>query len=109
MFDTVWDDMVVEIRNKGIPELQLNKNLVELQEIFFGSALAYDEGIASNDAVLGAALWRNLYGFEVDARQLEIAVRYTRMESNRIEKMADEYFKEGNFDFGELPRRPRGR
>ena len=96
--------MVVEIRNKGIPELQLNKNLVELQEIFFGSALSYDEGIASSDAVLAAALWRNLYGFEVDARQLEVAVRYVRMETVRVEKMADEYFMEGHFDFGDVPR-----
>ena len=50
--------MVIEIRAKGVTELHITKNLVELQEIFFGSALAYDEGIASSDAVIGAALWR---------------------------------------------------
>ena len=50
--------MVIEIRSKGVTELHITKHLVELQEIFFGSALAYDEGIASSDAVLAAALWR---------------------------------------------------
>jgi len=42
---------------QGIPELQLNKNLVELQEVFFGSALAYDEGIASNEYGHNYHIW----------------------------------------------------
>ena len=33
------------IREEGVKEMQINKHLVELQEVFFGSALAYDEGM----------------------------------------------------------------
>lgn len=35
---------------------------------------------------------RNLYGFEVDAGDLEKAIAYVRRESTRIERMAPEYF-----------------
>lgn len=41
-----------------MPEIQISKHIVELQEIFLGSAISYDEGIVSSDAVLAAALWR---------------------------------------------------
>lgn len=92
LFDNFWDDMVVVIRSKGVKELQVNKHLVELQEMFFGAALAYDEAVASSDAVLAAALWRNLYGFEVDAQKLEKAVQYVRRESATIDKMDITYF-----------------
>jgi len=107
LFDNFWDEMVIEIRAKGVTELHITKNLVELQEIFFGSALAYDEGIASSDAVIGAALWRNLYGYEVNAEQVEVAVQYVRQETTTIEKMADEYFMQGYFEFSDVTRMKR--
>ena len=74
--------------------------------------------------------YRNLYGLNVNAQQLERAVVYVRSESLRIERMAPEYFLmvilfcmkallaggcfstarcnlQGEFEFGELSSVPR--
>lgn len=50
-----------------------NKYLKDLFLQWRGVLAAYDEGLASGDAVLGAALWRNLWkGSPTDANGQEI-------------------------------------
>ena len=41
LFDNFWDDMMNEIRHKGVKELSVNKHLVELQE-------RHDAGVERN-------------------------------------------------------------
>jgi len=97
LFDNFWDDMQMEIRKKQVRELEVNKWLVELQEMFFGAAVSYDESIVSSDAVLAEALARNLFGFQVSAQHLSQAVYFVRRQSVSIDKMAPEYFCQGEF------------
>merc|ERR1711865_578486 len=101
LFDNFWDDMVNEIRHKGIKELSVNKHLVELQERFFGAALAYDEALTSaegSDKLLAAALWRNLYsGDAQSAQHITYAVKYTRSQLDSLCKLPTETFIRGSF------------
>jgi len=101
LFDNFWDDMVNEIRHKGVKELSVNKHLVELQERFFGAALAYDEALTSmegSDRLLAAALWRNLYaGNAQSAQHITYAVKYTRSQLDSLCKLPTETFIRGSF------------
>jgi len=103
LFDNFWDDMVNEIRHKGVKELSVNKHLVELQERFFGAALAYDEALTSlegSDRLLAAALWRNLYSGEAQSAQhVAHAVKYTRSQLDSLCKLPTETFTKGNFQW----------
>ncbi|MEE6509976.1 hypothetical protein FKM82_028641 [Ascaphus truei] len=50
-----------------------------MTEIFYAAIFGYDEGILSDDHVLAAALWRNLFNKQCDdPRQLELIVEYVR-------------------------------
>ena len=40
----------------------VKKSLKDLVEQYQGSVLAYDEGLVGSDAVLAAAIWRNIFG-----------------------------------------------
>jgi len=90
----------------------VNKHLVELQERFFGAALAYDECIGAHkhdaDTLLAAALWRNLYSGEkgVSVQHLNVAVGYTRSQLSSLCKMPTSTFTEGNFQWDRIPSVP---
>ncbi|CDK27303.1 unnamed protein product [Kuraishia capsulata CBS 1993] len=65
-----------------------------------GIIMSYDEGIATNDAVLAAALWRNLFnGDKSDLVHVESALRYVRMQLYVLSKMSDREFGFGDFVF----------
>lgn len=109
LFDNFWDDMMNEIRAKGVKELAVNKHLVDLQERFFGAALAYDESISPDDSesadkVLAAALWRNLYSGEPDVsvQQIQMAVGYTRSQLHSLCRLPNEQFVSGDFSWDKV-------
>ncbi|SCV71136.1 BQ2448_2724 [Microbotryum intermedium] len=56
----------VELRIRGpyaVTQSKLIKGYMkDMLEQYHGSCAAYDEGLISNDAVLAAALWRNVFG-----------------------------------------------
>ncbi|MED6282309.1 hypothetical protein CHARACLAT_030811 [Characodon lateralis] len=50
-----------------------------MTETFYAAIFGYDEGILSDDCVLAAALWRNLFNRQCeDPQQLELMVEYVR-------------------------------
>lgn len=63
LFDTLIYDMDQSIRESGVGDLKVGPKLQQMAEAFYGRIKAYDEGFdAEGDAVLEAALRRNLYG-----------------------------------------------
>ena len=56
-----------------------------------GLVLSLDEGVARGDAVLAAAVWRNLYKArdDVDPRVLAAVVSYLRRNLRRLDRTAD--------------------
>jgi hypothetical protein len=44
-FEKFWEDCVLKIRNIGIPEMTVNKQLVNLQRVAFLAMMSYDDGV----------------------------------------------------------------
>ena len=44
VYERFWEDCVLKIRNVGVPEMSVNKQLVNLQRVAFLAMKSYDEG-----------------------------------------------------------------
>lgn len=67
--------------------------------------LSYDEGLVKGDAVLAAALWRNLLGGreDVDFQKLAQVVGYMRKEIRRLDTASDDEVAQGQWKFSSDP------
>jgi cytochrome b pre-mRNA-processing protein 3 len=67
--------------------------------------LSYDEGLVKGDAVLAAAVWRNLFGGreDVDFEKLAQIVAYMRREIRRLTQASDEEVASGSYKFNSDP------
>ncbi|PSN73864.1 hypothetical protein BS50DRAFT_566791 [Corynespora cassiicola Philippines] len=63
--------------------------------------LSYDEGLVKGDAVLAAAIWRNLLGAreDVDFNKIAQIVGYMRREIRRLEQAEDDEVAQGKWLF----------
>jgi cytochrome b pre-mRNA-processing protein 3 len=62
VFDILFDDMDQTLREIGISDLKVGKEIKGLAGAFYGRIGAYDEGLDSaEDAALAAALQRNVF------------------------------------------------
>ncbi|KAI6793534.1 hypothetical protein KC363_g1908 [Hortaea werneckii] len=89
----VWHGMSARgVRNKYLKDLWLQ---------WRGLMLSYDEGLIKGDAVLGAAVWRNMFkaGEEVDVRDIAYVTAYIRSQLQRLDGMRDESFASGEVNF----------
>lgn len=80
-----------------------NKYLKDLFVQWRGLTAGYDEGIIKGDAVLAAAVWRNVFkgDEEVDLRKLGTVVSYMRRYLNRLDGAADDHIVSGDVTFGD--------
>jgi cytochrome b pre-mRNA-processing protein 3 len=69
-----------------------NKYLKDMFEQWRGLILAYDEGLARGDAVLAAAVWRNVFKADenVDIEALTMIVSWMRGTLHDLDKLRDE-------------------
>ncbi|KAJ8103229.1 ubiquinol-cytochrome C chaperone-domain-containing protein [Lipomyces tetrasporus] len=79
----------------------INNTLKEFNLQLRGSVLAYDEGLMADDTVLGAAIWRNIFGGRKDVNMAKVAilVQYVRTHIYVLDKMSDFDFGVGRFVF----------
>ncbi|KAF4553463.1 Ubiquinol-cytochrome C chaperone-like protein [Elsinoe fawcettii] len=91
-------DSMHQITSKGIR----SRYLKDMYDTYRGNVLSYDEGIVKGDAVLGAAVWRNVFGGkgDVDAVALAEIVGWVRRCADSLGKMGDEEFVSGKWSFG---------
>ncbi|KAK0276537.1 Serine carboxypeptidase 3 [Friedmanniomyces endolithicus] len=91
----VWHGMVARsVRNKYLKDLWLQ---------WRGLLLSYDEGLVRGDAVLGAAVWRNVFRAgegEGVVGDVGPVVGYMRRELGRLGEMGDGEIAEGKVGFG---------
>lgn len=68
-----------------------------------GLLAAYDEGLVKGDAVLAAAVWRNLFKAdeEVDIGKLAVVIGYLRRTLKSLEALPDEIIQTGGIVFGD--------
>lgn len=79
-----------------------NRNLKDLWTQWRGVQLAYDEGLIKGDAVMGTAVWRNVFKADpnVDLKDLGIVTAYIMRELQRLGKLDDMTVTEGKVRFG---------
>ncbi len=46
-FARYWEDCVLKIRNVGVPEMRVNKQLADVQKVAFRDMISYDKGTYS--------------------------------------------------------------
>ncbi|KAJ1916797.1 Ubiquinol cytochrome-c reductase assembly protein Cbp3 [Mycoemilia scoparia] len=111
LVDNLFMDAEQKIRRAGIKSGKIiNDTLKDLVSSFRGSLMAYDEGMIKGDAVLASALWRNLLVAPVEgeveevgcAKLMEELTMYLRKQLVLLEKVSDDDFIRGNFEFEKL-------
>lgn len=65
--------------------------------------MAYDEGLIKGDAVMGTAVWRNVFKQDpnVDLKDLGVVTAYVYRELQRLGKLDDTSVTEGKVSFGD--------
>jgi cytochrome b pre-mRNA-processing protein 3 len=61
-FDRMFADFDRALREMGVGDLSVGKQVKRMARAFYGRICAYEEGLAGNEAALQAALARNLFG-----------------------------------------------
>ncbi|KAL1897709.1 hypothetical protein Sste5346_004017 [Sporothrix stenoceras] len=81
-------DRLHHITSRGLRQ----RHLQDLFMAWRGVIVAYDEGLVRGDAVLAAAVWRNLFKAspDVDLRHLAAVVAWMRRSMAQLDRMPDE-------------------
>lgn len=81
---------------------QRKGHLKALYEQYRGMTAGFDEGLCKGDAVLAAAIWRNLFDGkpDVDVELLAIITSYVRRVLSGLDKVSDETVYAGRVEFG---------
>lgn len=61
-FDRMFADFDRSLREMGTGDLSVGKHVKRMARAFYGRILAYEEGLTGDDAVLAAAVYRNIFG-----------------------------------------------
>jgi cytochrome b pre-mRNA-processing protein 3 len=78
-FDTMFGDLDRTLRELGTGDLRVGREVKRMAQGFYGRIRAYQDGIMADDAVLGAALARNLFGtVAASSAALETMTLYVR-------------------------------
>src|SRR6516225_7675771 len=78
-FDTMFGDLDRTLREIGTGDLRVGREVKRMAQGFYGRIRAYQYGIMADDAVLGAALARNLFGtVAASSTTLETMTLYVR-------------------------------
>ncbi|XP_064888677.1 ubiquinol-cytochrome-c reductase complex assembly factor 1 isoform X4 [Columba livia] len=85
----MWEDVEQRGKVMGINSVVLKEDLRSMVENFYAALFGYDEGILSDDHVLAAALWRNLFNRNCeDPRHLELLVEYVRKQVQHLDALS---------------------
>ena len=78
-----------------------NKYLKDLWHQWRGLLLSYDEGLIKGDAVMAAAVWRNMFkaSEDADVGDVSMVTAYLRRELRRVGEMSDDVVGEGKVTF----------
>ena len=79
-----------------------NRNLKDLYNQWRGVLGAYDEGLIKGDAVLGTAIWRNIFKADeqVDWRDVAVVTSFMRRGLRALDKATDRTILSASVRFG---------
>ncbi|XP_029007404.1 ubiquinol-cytochrome-c reductase complex assembly factor 1 [Betta splendens] len=88
---SMWEDVDQRSKIMGIDATQRKESIKVMIETFYAAIFGYDEGLLSDDSVLAAALWRNLFSCQCEEpAQLELLVEYVRKQMQYIDALDGE-------------------
>lgn len=89
--------VVYQIRDGRIVQTYMKDLLLQWR----GSVAAYDQALISEDSVMAAALWRNIYGAQRDADLvcLDKMVEHTRLNLQLLDRASDQDVQAARFLF----------
>ncbi|KAJ1837847.1 Ubiquinol cytochrome-c reductase assembly protein Cbp3 [Coemansia sp. RSA 2708] len=101
LIDSFFRDAEQKIRASGITSGRIvNDTLKDLVSSFKGTVLSLDEGFATSDAVLAAAIWRNLVPVDDAVLQIDEVARFVRVQLARLDACDTAEILAGKFEFG---------
>jgi len=102
LFDQMFADMDRNLREIGVGDLSVGKQVKRMAKRFYGSVEAYDRGLAADDDdALSTALERNVIGREGEPTKAARALAlYLRREIGALENAGDRELLAGRIDFG---------
>jgi cytochrome b pre-mRNA-processing protein 3 len=102
LFDTMFGDMDESLRELGVGDLSVGRKIRALTDAFYGRALAYEEALqtAEDDALLKAALMRNVYrGTSPSTDALAALASYVRALDRTLSRSADDAVMAAEFEW----------
>ena len=100
---SILDDMQQGMfHSLGVQSLALNTRTRELQNVFYGTAVSYDFALGTSDALLAAALYRNLFGLEGRAVHVNKMTAYVRKQLQMLDQLESEVFLSGQWKFSKV-------
>jgi cytochrome b pre-mRNA-processing protein 3 len=103
-FDTMFADFDRSLREMGTGDLSVGREIKRMAEAFYGRVAAYERGLAEDDAVLEAAVARNLFGTaSATPACLAAMAGYVRREAAQLDRQRPADLLAGHVSFGSLP------
>ena len=103
-FDAMFADFDRSLREMGTGDLSVAREIKRMASAFYGRIAAYEEGLASDDAVLRRALERNLFGTVAPSgAQLATMADYVRREAAQLQAREAAGLFAGDIVFGNPP------
>ncbi|KAJ2256560.1 Ubiquinol cytochrome-c reductase assembly protein Cbp3 [Coemansia sp. RSA 455] len=100
LVDCFFRDAEQKMRSSGIKSSRIvNDTLKDLVSSFKGTVMSLDEGFARSDAVLAAAIWRNLVPVDENVIQVDRIAQYVRRQLQRLDKCTIDDLTTGGFTF----------
>jgi cytochrome b pre-mRNA-processing protein 3 len=100
-YDTMFGDFDRSLREIGTGDLSVGRQIRRMAEGFHGRIKAYEDGLAGDDAVLQAALSRNLFGTaQTDFEQISRIAAYVRHEAGHLAGQPAAALLAGDIVFG---------
>jgi cytochrome b pre-mRNA-processing protein 3 len=103
-FDAMFADFDRSLREMGVGDLSVGREVKRMAQAFYGRVGAYEAGLAGEDPMLPAALARNLFGTAAPTpAHLELMAGYLRREAAQLSHQSTEALLAGNLSFGDPP------
>ncbi|KAJ2480263.1 Ubiquinol cytochrome-c reductase assembly protein Cbp3 [Coemansia sp. RSA 2131] len=100
LIDAFFRDAEAKMRASGVTSGRIvNDTLKDLVSSFKGTVMSLDEGFATSDAVLAAAVWRNLVPEDEAVLQVDAVVRFVREQLSMLDACEMEDVLAGRFQF----------
>ncbi|MBM3559660.1 MAG: ubiquinol-cytochrome C chaperone [Alphaproteobacteria bacterium] len=101
----LFSDLDISLREIGVGDMGIAKRVKTYARNLYGRIAAYDEGLAAGDAVLAAAVRRNVFAGDaaVPEAVVESIAGYVRDVARALSSQGGAGLLAGRVDFGPLP------